>query len=112
MGGSAVFQCEKPATGTTCHLAIPDACASGQFCVITPPSLEGTCTPIPKAGEACGKPSPNDKRSICAPGAVCDTVSGKCVAFEDLGGSCTANDQCYSKSCGNAGSCVSAKCAN
>lgn len=111
-GGSAVFQCERPATGATCHLAIPDACASGQFCVITPPSLEGTCTPIPKAGEACGKPSPNDKRAICAPGAVCDTAAGKCVAFQDLGGSCTANDQCYSKSCGDAGACVAAKCAN
>jgi hypothetical protein len=112
VAGGPTFQCEtSPSSG--CHVAFPEECPEGQFCVLTDAqqSLVGACTPIPKAGETCGKPSPGDSRNICAPGTTCDSA-GKCVAFQDLGGSCTADNQCYSKNCGTAGDCVPSKCAN
>jgi hypothetical protein len=111
-GGAAAFKCEKPATGATCHVAFPEECAAGEYCVLPANTFNGTCTPLPSAGQPCGKYSPTDKRRPCGPGAVCDTTSGNCVAFQDLGKACTADNQCYSKSCGQAGTCVAAKCAN
>jgi hypothetical protein len=108
-GGAPVFQCEaKPASG--CHVAFPEECPAGQFCKLPPNVLEGACTAMPKAGEPCGKYSPGDSRNVCAPGTVCDVAAGNCVAFKDLGGSCTADDQCYSGRCSTAGACVSSKC--
>lgn len=109
--GMADFKCEKPATGATCHVAFPEECPSGQFCKLPSSTLEGACTPIPKAGETCGRYSAGDKRAVCAPGSICDTASDKCVEFQDIAGACTADNQCYSKACGDAGSCVAAKCA-
>lgn len=110
--GRASFQCETPLTAPACHVAFPEECPSGQFCKLPPNSFDGTCAPVPKVGEPCGKYSPSDNRPVCAPASVCDTASGNCVAFQDLAGACTADNQCYSKSCDTAGKCVASKCAN
>jgi hypothetical protein len=110
-GNAPVFQCEAaPASG--CHVAFPEQCPTGQFCKLPANTLDGACTPIPKAGEACGKYSSGDSRFVCAAGTTCDVAAGNCVSFQDLGGSCTADNQCYSKSCSTAGACVASKCAN
>jgi hypothetical protein len=110
-GSAPVFQCEAP-PASGCHVAFPEECSTGQFCKLPPNVLEGACTPVPKAGEPCGKYSPGDSRFVCAAGTTCDVAAGNCVAFQDLGGSCNADNQCYSKSCSTAGSCVASKCAN
>lgn len=109
--GAADFKCEANGPTGGCHVAFPEECPDGQFCKLPANTLEGACTPIPKAGEPCGKYSPNDQRPVCAPGTVCN-AAGTCVAFQNLGGSCTADDQCYSKNCGTTGTCVSSKCTN
>jgi hypothetical protein len=109
--GAPVFQCEAaPSSG--CHVAFPEECPAGQFCKLPPNALDGACTPTPKAGEPCGKYSQGDSRFVCAAGTVCDVAAGNCVAFQDLGGSCTDDNQCYSGSCSTAGACVASKCAN
>src|SRR5262249_32390975 len=111
--GAPTFRCEsQPATG--CHVAFPEECPDGQFCKLAnaTQSLVGTCTPLPKAGQPCDKPTPVDSRNLCAAGTTCDAAAGNCVAFQDNGGSCTGDNQCYSKSCSTAGACVASKCAN
>lgn len=98
-----VWQCvsstEYPAGGA-CKIGFPDACAAGQYCDVPPQSVDGTCRPVPSAGEACthaaGRP--------CQSGLVC--VNDVCTALAENGQPCAGNAGCYSDRCGASGGCV------
>lgn len=85
--------------GGDCKPGFPDACATGNYCktdkVLRP--LDGTCTPVPVAGEPCGT------GSQCQPGAAC--VAGVCQNLVANGVSCTGDAMCLSEYCGVSGGC-------
>ena len=59
-------------------------------------SVTGTCTPLPAEGEDCQQAT-FGPGTDCAPGLVC--ADGTCVTRQDNGGSCTADEGCYSDHC-------------
>jgi hypothetical protein len=98
---NATLQCVKAgsyAAGTACRVAVPDACAAGNYCkssgLLQP--FDGTCTGLLQAGAAC-----DPKASRCQTGAVC--AAGKCQNLAANGVSCTADEMCYSENCASAG---------
>ena len=88
------------AAGAACKPGLPEACASGNYCKTGSglQALDGTCTTIPPAGEACGT-----GLSQCRPGAAC--VSGLCQNLTANGVGCTGDAMCYSEKCGPSGGC-------
>jgi hypothetical protein len=99
---TVTYQCVKAgsyAVGAACKVAWPEACAAGNYCKVsngfTP--LDGICTTLPLAGEACD----SDKGPPCRTGAVC--VANKCQDFAANGVSCTGNAMCYSENCAPSG---------
>lgn len=103
----AQWKCEQPATGSTCHLAIPEGCPSGQYCKITSTSIDGTCTALPAIGSACADRYPNDTNPVCPVDSICSM--GTCKAYASLGSPCAANEECYSKVC-RSGTCAATEC--
>lgn len=102
-GTSLSGQCvEKFAANGPCKASFPDGCPAGQFCdtPTSPPSLDGTCRPVPKAGERCGSPTSD---GLCEPYHVCVFVGneprGTCRPMADNGAPCTTADQCWSGRC-------------
>lgn len=88
-------------SGEDCHLSVPSQCPEGEYCSIEIADVLlgqlGTCTPLPRAGEACAP----DLGPRCEAFARC--VDDSCVAMRDLGESCTVDDVCYSGRCVDGG---------
>ena len=100
-----VWKCLKTGsykTGEACHPAFPDACSSGNYCMVGTgaAALNGICTAVPDAKQACG----TGIGAQCKTGAVC--VSGTCQSYAANGVSCTGDDMCYSEYCGTSGGCA------
>lgn len=94
------FKCVKTggyAAGAACKLAFPDACATGSYCKAAGATLlvDGSCTALPTAGEACGANLFN--AGICPANTAC--VAGKCQALAANGVSCFGDAMCYSEHC-------------
>lgn len=93
-GTTPVFECVGPSSsGGACHLSLPDACPSGEACDATPLTgggFDGTCQPLPVAGEPC-------RQNRCAAGHAC--FGDGCRALQHVGGACTIDGECYSGSC-------------
>jgi hypothetical protein len=102
------WTCEQPATGTTCHRAIPEGCPDGQYCKLDANSLSGTCTAMPAIGSACAPHSMNDDSPACPKDSVCSL--GTCKAYVSLGSPCADDIECYSEACVS-GKCQATKCA-
>ena len=99
VAGKVIWSCVRIGTytaGAACKPGFPEACVTGTYCLIgsklTP--LNGTCTAIPDAKQACG----TGFGAQCKPGAVC--VAGFCQNYAADGVSCTGDDMCYSGYCG------------
>lgn len=98
MGTSASFQCAaKVAAGAACNYGLPSQCPSGQYCNadIAMGKLTGTCSALPKAGEACLS---SGFDSSCASGLTCGS-DGNCRKFGRLGDACKDNSDCASDHC-------------
>jgi hypothetical protein len=95
------------AAGAACKPAIPEACAAGNYCktAATAP-LDGTCTPLPQVGEACG--SNAISKTTCGPSLVC--VKERCVTRAENGVSCASPDMCYSGKCSAANADAQGSC--
>jgi hypothetical protein len=95
---------ERALSGGDCVLTLPDQCPSDEFCDTTagPPAQ---CRPLPVDGAAC---APERFGSRCAVEHVCVAVGADelCRAMQRNGGSCSVDDECYSKHCA-AGACAS-----
>jgi len=98
-----VWKCVKSGTyktGEACHPAFPEACSSGNYCKVPASSLDGICTAVPDAKQACG----TGAGAQCKAGAVC--VAGLCQNYAVNGVSCTGDDMCYSEYCGTSSGCA------
>jgi len=105
--GKIVTACGAPfAAGAACKIAIPDGCPTDQYCKVPQNSFDGTCTPRPAAGQACGKLFDDD---LCAAGARCE--NGTCRARQHLGAQCTVDDVCYSEHCVGGACAPSGSCS-
>jgi hypothetical protein len=94
------------AAAAACRPALPEACASGNYCKTAQAApLDGTCTPLPQAGEPCGT---NVIGKACAPNLVC--VMDRCVARAQNGVSCASDDMCYSGRCSRAAADAQGSC--
>lgn len=112
-GTSPRFRCvARVAAGAACTIALPDMCPDDQFCsgvsLMGTPDVEGTCAPLPTAGEPCtvpvGVPVPR-----CAARLVCvgtmGTNPGTCEVLGRLGASCASDATCASSLC-TSGTCA------
>lgn len=106
--GQIVFECEAKAEETACHVAIPEACPEGRYCVLTGDTAEGECQSLPGDGEPCGKAAPQEVPTRCRPNSVC--VMGTCRQIHRLGESCSIGAECYSGVC-TEGSCRPTICS-
>lgn len=100
--GASGFHC-KPyvAADAACHLGLPGQCPVDQYCDAESVTDEGTCRPLPGAGDACVL------TGLCAPGLAC-VIEGQdpvCRTIRDNGGTCSADEACRS------GNCVAGNCA-
>ncbi|MBK7580029.1 MAG: hypothetical protein IPI67_07455 [Myxococcales bacterium] len=93
------------AAGAACKVAIPDACPIDQFCKVPKDTIDGTCTPKPKAGEPC---EPQFDNFVCAAGTRCE--DGNCRPLQSLGAQCSVDDVCISGNCFNGGCAPSGGC--
>jgi hypothetical protein len=103
-GPQASFKCAAAVgSGQACNLGAPPQCPAGEYCAgvdITQTVVNGTCQPLPAAGEDCVE----DMAGRCAPGLVCDT-DDKCHTVNRLGGECVSDMGCASETC-QRGVCV------
>ncbi|HVU04463.1 MAG TPA: Dickkopf N-terminal cysteine-rich domain-containing protein [Polyangiaceae bacterium] len=98
--GAITWKCEKAATGSDCHVAFPESCPEGQYCKLTPNTLDGKCTALPGDGDACAAHAETDKtKDLCSNTTTC--VAGTCKAIQDDGAACTTDEECLSKVCAN-----------
>lgn len=102
-GTTPVFECVAAASsGGTCNLGFPDPCPFDHTCEGVMPGMgdfEGTCTPLPGAGEPC-------RSGRCADGTRCAS-DDTCRTVQGLGGACTEDADCFSGYC-DAGACAEA----
>lgn len=109
---SPVWTCvASVGSGEPCTLAAPTQCPEGEYCAGTSiepgsASLEGTCTALPGAGEACAE-DPSDPNGGCAAGLFCET-DNKCHPVNRLGEPCVSDDGCANDNC-KEGVCVRPK---
>jgi hypothetical protein len=104
---TAKGHCAERVGSGACQLALPDQCPRGQFCKVGLGAGEGTCTRNPQVGEPClFAPSEGALPGPCPAGTYCDTQSMKCEAGKRLGQECSSDAACYSKKCGESGTCV------
>jgi len=105
--GGIETACQEPyASGVACKPGIPDPCPVDEYCNVPQNSLDGTCTPRPKAGEPCAKLFNDD---VCAPNTRCD--GGTCRPRQKLGGTCQSDAVCYSENCVNGGCAPEGGCS-
>lgn len=97
--GALSLVCAKGVSaGEPCKFGAPSQCPIDQRCDadITAGDVEGTCVPLPRAGEVCvmaaGSPA-------CAPGLRCD-LDERCHTLARLGQACESDDGCASGHCG------------
>lgn len=93
------------AAGSACSLSLPDMCAAGFYCMgpslaVMPPVFDGTCAPLPLAGQACATVVAGQS---CADGSICQ--ANVCVELQENGGPCTTDANCYGNHCA-AGTCT------
>jgi hypothetical protein len=98
------FKCvPNSASGGICRAGVPDPCPDGEYCNFDPMTADGICNKLPTDGQACVEIAlmfgPN-----CAAGHICDGTK-TCRLKQVIGGTCTEDDVCYSKTC-DAGKCV------
>ncbi|MFO0024474.1 MAG: hypothetical protein ACK6DV_19165, partial [Deltaproteobacteria bacterium] len=88
-----VYTCETPRTDGTCRAGSGD-CALGRCTApVLEPPYEGACEPPPGSGGDCsGAVAP----PRCGVGRRC--VSGTCAPGVRVGGTCTANEACTTRS--------------
>lgn len=105
--GKILTECGQPfAAGAACKVAIPDGCPTDEYCkVASANDFNGTCTPRPKAGEACASLFDD---FVCAPGTRCD--AGSCKPLQKLGGQCSGDEVCYSGNCSGNGCAPAGSC--
>ena len=100
--GSAHFTCQaQVAHAGSCHLAVPGQCPIDSYCDAVDAKTSGTCSSLPRAGQACVL------GNQCAAGHVC-VAQGQlaiCQRRSDLGDSCASDAVCRSGIC-LAGHCV------
>ena len=89
--GTAHCTAERPSAGGACRFSMPEACPTGQRCVIASGATEGTCTPLAAAGAAC------EDDSDCQAALVC--AASTCLAKAHVGEACVDSDQCFSSNC-------------
>lgn len=109
-GGALAFVCRaKAGAGEPCSVGVPDQCPADHYCTarIAIGLLDGTCAPLPKAGEECVE---TWLGRSCAAGAVCDP-EGECVDRARLGEPCRFAEMCYSGSC-EGGACTAGNHCN
>ena len=101
--GTTEIVCAEPVgSGDDCKFGVPSPCPVDEYCDadIQAGMADGTCRPLPGAGDACvevpGSPG-------CAPGLFCD-VDDRCHARNRLGQPCASDDGCASGNC-MAGTC-------
>lgn len=98
--GAVTATCgQKVAAGAACKAAVPDQCPDGQYCALQPQSIDGTCTPLPKEGEACAGLG----GGTCGAYLRCDASSQTCKPLQRLGEACTDDMFCYSNHCASGG---------
>jgi hypothetical protein len=99
-GMAIVSTCEEPVgSGEPCSVGVPAPCPRGEYCDAPGADmgmLEGVCSPLPKAGEACGP----DNGPRCELGLHCD-VDVRCHPVNRLGQPCVSDAGCASGSCRN-----------
>jgi hypothetical protein len=103
--GSPTFQCRtRVGAGDACQIGFPNQCPDDYYCnaPFMPGMADGTCEPLPAAGEPCLDP-PVGLIRFCALGLFC-TSAGTCAAGVANGDPCTSSEVCYS------GNCVSGTC--
>lgn len=106
------FKCAAVSvSGGTCRAGVPDPCPSGEYCNFDPAtgSPDGICNKLPTDGQACAD-NPLKIGPSCAAGHLCDGTS-TCRARQLIGGTCTEDDVCYSRTCDN-GKCVAPPACN
>ena len=102
--------CTAPVgSGEPCALAAPTQCPQGEYCAGTSiepanPSLQGTCTPLPGAGDPCAEDPFSGATEGCAAGLFCET-DNKCHPVNRLGEPCVSHDGCANGNC-KEGVCV------
>jgi hypothetical protein len=94
--------CRAPRTDGTCEVTYVGAgdCQAGEECATDAGAREGSCEPLPSAGEPC--------TSVCARGSRCSgTADGAhtCIAPLANGAACETSSQCLSDYCAS-GSCA------
>jgi hypothetical protein len=96
--GNAQLSCVEPSdSGAACNFGAPSPCPGDEYCDadIATGMIEGTCQPLPGAGERCiALPGSPD----CEPGLVCE-ADGRCHPVNRLGQPCASNDGCASRLC-------------
>jgi hypothetical protein len=102
--GTTEILCAEPVgSGEDCKFGVPSPCPIDEYCDadIQVGMNDGTCRPLPGAGDACvevpGSPG-------CAPGLLCD-VDDRCHSRNRLGQPCASDEGCASGSC-MAGTCA------
>jgi hypothetical protein len=107
--GGATFECEaRVGAGEACHIGLPNQCPETHYCDASPPlDVDGTCLPLPAAGENCLAPT-SEFQPRCAAGLRCNS-DGNCVAPVANGGTCTGNEVCFSGYCDD-GTCQPRLC--
>jgi hypothetical protein len=96
-------------SGEPCDLGIPTQCPDGEYCsgTSTEPGnlvLQGTCAPLPGAGEQCASDPVRPEAGSCAAGLFCES-DNKCHTVNRLGEPCVSDDGCASDTC-KQGVCV------
>jgi hypothetical protein len=99
--------------GAPCDVTLPDSCPTDQYC-LTPSAFQfsGSCQALPGNGETCARLG--TIKGQCKAYHRCDgiTATSKCRPLRDNGDGCSADIECYSSNCDEAGSgeCEPAGC--
>ena len=101
--GTLRLGCVEPSeSGAACSFGVPSPCPGGEYCDanIAAGMVDGTCQPLPGAGERCVVLTGSQ---ACEPGLVCE-VDGRCHPVNRLGQPCASDQGCAS------GLCVAGNC--
>jgi hypothetical protein len=96
--GTPEVTCAEPVgSGDACQFGAPSPCPVDEYCDadIALGDINGTCMPLPEAGEPCAEVPGTPP---CAPGLLCD-VDNRCHARNRLGQPCASDDGCASGNC-------------
>ncbi len=105
------WTCKAPASsGGTCQRGFPDPCPPSEYCDANPEAtmrFDGSCQPLPTAGQPCRAGGRGDFGKACAPGLSCDGEI--CVTPGRLGDACSGEGACISRRC-ESGICAAPSC--